>query len=113
MTTASSTRADDTGSRSGPLPLPPELLAEASNRLGWAGVVYAATYTLAYFGRLAAPWRGGSIVGVSVTQNVVASLSVLLGLTVFILSRRSALAPQQLLDLGLIFEVVGSLGISV
>jgi len=110
---SASSPTDDTAQSSGPLTPPPELLAEASKRLGWAGLVYGATYTLAYFGPLTATWLSGSGHGVSGIQNLFATVSVVMGLTVFLLSRRSAMAPQQLLDLGLVFEVAGALGISV
>ena len=47
------------------------------------------------------------------TQNIFAVASVVLGLVVFGLSRWSELAPQRLLDIGLVFEVAGAFGISV
>jgi serine/threonine-protein kinase len=91
---------------------PPELLAEASNRLGWAALIYVICFTVAYFGpHLVALltvenplfWR---------VQHVFAALSIGLGAVVFLLSRRSSLSPQQILDFGLVFEVVATLGIS-
>jgi serine/threonine-protein kinase len=92
---------------------PPEILAEASRRLGWAGLLYACTYTLGYFGPHIINWL--TVPGYSFwrIQNVFAVVSVSLGLGVFYLSRRAMLPPQRLLDLGLVFEVIGSLGISV
>ena len=42
---------DGRGSSSGlSQTLPPELLAEASRRLGWAGLIYGCTFAVAYFG---------------------------------------------------------------
>jgi serine/threonine-protein kinase len=91
---------------------PLELLSEASKRLGWAALIYSFAYTIAYFTpHLAAfltvpghpPWR---------VQHLFALASVGLGAVVFALSRRATMPAQRLLDLGLVFEVVASLGIS-
>ena len=92
---------------------PAELLDEASRRLGWAALLYSCTYTLAYFGphivaALTVP--GYSFVRV---QNVFAIASVLVAIAVWVASWRALLPAQKLLDLGLVFEVIGSLGISV
>jgi serine/threonine-protein kinase len=93
--------------------LPPELLAEASRRLGWAALIYACTYFVAYFGPHIVAWLtvpGYAFVRI---QNVFAVASVLLGFVVFALSRWSTLSSERLLDIGLVFEVAGALGISV
>jgi serine/threonine-protein kinase len=93
--------------------LPPELLAEASRRLGWAALMYACSYFLAYFGPHVIAWLtvpGYEFVRV---QNIFAVVSVLLAILVFALSRWSSLPPQRLLDIGLAFEVAGAFGISV
>ena len=92
---------------------PAELLAEASVRLGWAALLYAVTYTLAYWGPHITAWLTVPSYPFWRTQNIFALISVALGLLVFALSRRAMLSPQRLLDLGLVFEVVASLGISV
>jgi tRNA A-37 threonylcarbamoyl transferase component Bud32 len=93
--------------------LPPELLAEASRRLGWAALLYSSAYFAAYFGPHVIAWMtvpGYEFIRI---QNIFATLSVLLGLVVFALSRWSHFTPQRLLDIGLVFEVAGALGISV
>jgi serine/threonine protein kinase len=100
-------------SSSATLTLPPELLAEASRRLGWAALLYAGTYALAYFGPLIVVWATVPNPVFAHTQNLFAALSVGLGLAVFVLSRRAVMSPQALLDLGLVFEAVGSVGISI
>jgi serine/threonine-protein kinase len=93
--------------------MPPELLAEASNRLGWAGLIYAVSYALAYFG----PHLIVSLADVdhrlTPAQNILALIAIAIGITVFGLARRSVLSPQRLLDLGLGFNVVGAFGIGV
>lgn len=97
--------------------LPTEVVRAASRRLGWAGLVYAVTYFLAYFGSYFAGLGAGIMPGRLYEEHpvefVTAIVAILLGLGTFWLSRRSRLAPARLLDLGLVFEVVGALAISV
>jgi len=110
---ASATTAADEAAPGGPLTLPPELLADASRRLGWAGLVYGTTYLVAYFGpRVLGNYDAGNY-QFGAIQNWTAALSVALGYWVFVLSRLASFPPQRLLDLGLVFGVVGSFGISV
>ena len=104
--------ADET-TAAGPLTLPPELLADASRRLGWAGLVYGTTYFVAYFGpRFFGSFDAGNQQYVAV-QHWTAVISVVLGYCVFLVSRLASIKPARLLDLGLVFGVVGSFGISV
>jgi serine/threonine-protein kinase len=93
--------------------LPPELLAEASRRLGWAALIYACSYFVAYFGPHVIAWLSVPGYAFVRVQNIFAVASVLLGLVVFGLSRWSNFTPQRLLDVGLVFEVAGAFGISV
>ena len=97
--------------------LPRDVLLDASRRLGWAALVYSVTYSLAFFGgHLMGLFSGtmpGDVLMEQPVQFGVAVISILLGFGVFWLSRRSALEPQRLLDLGLIFQVVGAFGIAV
>jgi serine/threonine-protein kinase len=101
--------------------LPPDLLREASSRLGWAALVYSATFFLAYFGtNLLFGGDPGTAVpeetlfeGARAVQSAVAIASIALGLAVFLLSRFGNLRPETLLDFGLFFLVVGSFGISM
>ena len=93
--------------------MPPELLAEASRRLGWAGLLYASAFLAAYFGphvyaTLTQPDHRYDWV-----RDTLALVAVAMGLSVFILSRRARVRAQALLDFGLVFAVVGSLGIAV
>jgi serine/threonine-protein kinase len=93
--------------------LPPELLAEASRRLGWAALIYACSYFVAYFGPHLIAWMtvpGYSFVRV---QNWFATVSVALGLAVFVIARRAWFSAERLLDVGLVFQVAGAFGISV
>jgi serine/threonine-protein kinase len=109
-TLTETTRAATSG---GATSLPPELLAEASRRLGWAALIYACSYFVAYFGPHLIAWMTVPEYSFVRIQNWFALFSVLLGLTVFVVSRRAVLAPQQMLDVGLVFQVAGSFGISV
>jgi serine/threonine-protein kinase len=93
--------------------MPPELLAEASRRLGWAGLIYACTFTVAYFG----PHIYASLTEpdhrYSGLRDSMAIGAIALGVAVFVLSRRARVRAQALLDFGLVFSVVGSLGIAI
>jgi serine/threonine protein kinase len=109
----SSNAPEESSTASGSVTLPPELLAEASRRLGWAALLYAVTYSLAYFGPHIVAWLTVPEHAFPRTQNLFAMLSIGLAVGVFFLSRYAVMPPQQLLDLGLVFEVVSSLGISV
>jgi tRNA A-37 threonylcarbamoyl transferase component Bud32 len=107
------TEAGPASSSGGQVTPPAELLAEASKRLGWAALIYACAYTLAYLGPHVTAWLTVPDYSFARIQNVFAVVSVGVALAVFVLARRAALAPERLLDVGLVFQVVGSLGISV
>jgi hypothetical protein len=85
------------------------------HRSGWVGaaLLYSITYTLAYWGPHITAWLTVPFYAFWRTQNIFALISVALGLLVFAMSRRAMLTPQRLLDVGLVYEVVASLGISV
>ena len=92
--------------------LPQELLRDASLRLGWAGLIYAGGYFLAYW----VPFflqRAAHPELARFAENLTASLSIALGLGIFVLSRYTRQAPQRVLDSGLVFAVFGSIGISM
>jgi serine/threonine-protein kinase len=97
----------------GALTLPPELLAEASRRLGWAGLIYAVTYTLAYFGPHLIVSLADVEHGLTHAQDILAFAAILIGTAVFVMARRAMVSPQRLLDLGLGFNVIGAFGIAV
>jgi len=103
---------DDSGGSSPALPL--DLVRLSASRLGWAALVYAVTYFLAY---------GSGMVGQALTNpallrreyvsTVVALVSIGFAIHVFRFTRSHADQPGKLLRLGLTFEVLGSLGISM
>jgi serine/threonine protein kinase len=90
--------------------LPPDLLSEGARRLGWLGLVYAGGATLAYFGRRGfLAWTTSLDPGMGIA-DVFSAASVLIGLAVFVIARSGVLTPQQSLNLGLIFQVIGAFG---
>jgi len=99
--------------------LPADILQDASKRLGWASLFYAVTFFLAYFGSYFYLKATGSdafrepILEERWLQSLVAVISITLALAVFGLSRYAKIRPALMLDLGLIFEVVGAFGISM
>ncbi len=97
--------------------LPPDILAEASRRLGLAALLYSIVYTLAMFGTHLVMEGFGSIaehfLGAQTLQTTVGLVSIGLGLVVFAVSRRSRIRPDRLLDFGLVFLVVGAFGIAM
>ena len=97
--------------------LPADVLRDASRRLGWAALVYSGTYLLAFAGPYffihtglvaSAPEHPSMVL-----PTIVAVASIAMGVAVFLLSRYGHMAPAKLLDLGLVFEVVGAFGISM
>jgi len=97
----------------GPATLPPELLREASVRLGWAGILYASAYTLAYWVPFFINKSTHPELRLTNPENFVAIVSIASGIGIFFLSRYSRLPAQRLLDVGLVFAVFGALGISL
>jgi serine/threonine-protein kinase len=97
--------------------LPPDLLQEASKRLGWAALIYSGTFFLAVMGphlfRVSVDSVGQVGIWDRPFQMTVSFVSIGLGIAVFLLTRFSKLRPEVLLDIGLVFEVVGAFGISV
>jgi serine/threonine-protein kinase len=97
--------------------LPPDLLQAASKRLGWAALLYSGTFFLAFMGphlfRATADYVPEHGLWDQPLQTAVSFASIAMGLGVFALTRFSKLKPQTLLDIGLVFEVVGAFGISM
>jgi serine/threonine-protein kinase len=94
--------------------LPTDIVQDASKRLGWAGLIYSATFFLAFFGGHILSRAAGAARDPDFTLHaIVAVVSIAAGLAVFSLTRLMKGRPLLLLDLGLIFEVVGAFGISM
>lgn len=90
----------------------PELMAEASRRLGWLGLTYAVFSVVTHFGHRALLLLSGST---DVGLHAVDALglgTVALALTVYTLSRRRLLSHERLLELGFAFQIVGAIDIA-
>ena len=95
--------------------LPSDLLQKASRRLGFAALLYAGCYFIAY----TAGWLEGGypfhskiplVFGVPIS-HLVAGTSILISLGMFFIAWSGKVRPQLLCDLGLIYEVIGAIGI--
>ena len=92
--------------------LSPELMAEATRRLGWLGVTYAAGSIVTHFGHRALLLLSGSTdVGLRAADALGLS-TVALALAVYAVSRRGLLSHERLLELGFAFQVLGAIDIA-
>lgn len=110
-------RPGDTPLLATPPGLPRDVLREASRRLGWASLLYSAAFFLAFFASHFIGTGTGVMpaemeLGLHPFQVTVAAVSIALGLLVFGVTRFADLRPELVLELGLVFEVVGALGIA-
>jgi hypothetical protein len=94
--------------------LPRDLLERASRRLGIAALIYAIVYVLAYgSARLTQDFsQQWGYTGIY-PADFLASFFVLLSLGMFFLTRRDRFECTRILNLGLIYEVIGALGIDI
>jgi len=101
------------GVRATPLPagLPADLLEAASRRLGFAALIYASAYAIAFgTSRLMLGELADEIPFFRI-GDLVATTSILLSLGVFLVARSGRVKPQVLIDIGLVYWVVSTLGI--
>jgi serine/threonine-protein kinase len=92
--------------------LPPEVMMEAARRLGWLALVYCGAVAFGHFGRRALlVWNGSAGLRLQ-TSDAFGLAAIALGLAVFWLSRSGVLSARRLLDVGLVFQVAGALGIA-
>jgi len=92
--------------------LPPELLAEASQRLAWLGLIYFGVGLFANFVVRGLLTPHGPIRLTFRSSDLPFLATTIMGLAVSVVARRELLSPQRLLDLGLVFQVAGALGIA-
>lgn len=96
--------------------LPAELMERAARRLGIVGMLYAGGFLLAYTVREAVVHV---IIGIPYDQpthtagQIITGAAVLLGVVVALVARSRTLPAARLVDLGLGFEVAGSLCIAL
>jgi eukaryotic-like serine/threonine-protein kinase len=92
--------------------LSPELMAEASRRLGWLGVTYAVGSIVTHFGHRALLLLSGSTdIGLRAADAFGLS-TVALALGVYAVSRLHLLSHERLLELGFAFQVLGAIDIA-
>jgi serine/threonine-protein kinase len=94
--------------------LAPDTIAEGVRRLGWLALAYAIGNITGPFARLVLGAVAGRVhVSDMGTPDLVGLVSVIMALGVFAAVRRRALPPKRLLDVGLVFQVIGALGFAV
>jgi len=95
--------------------LPPDLVDKAGRRLAIAALVYAGGYTAAYgSGRFSGTWADvwGDMSFPQVMDLWVLGF-ILLGIGMFFFARSGRVTGERLMDIGLVFEVVGAIGIDL
>ena len=92
--------------------LTPELLAEASWRLGSLGLVYVGGSIVTYFGRRLLLALTGFVDWRCHLSDLFGFTAVAMGIAVYGASRRGWLSPARLLDLGLVFQVAAAFGLA-
>jgi hypothetical protein len=90
--------------------LPSDLMDQAVMRLGWLGLIYAATINLVHWTRMyAMPANSLAAQGIPTLVYVALTIGTGLGLAICAATWSRKLAAQMLLDIGLVFEVVAAL----
>lgn len=99
----------------GSMTLPADVTQAASRRLGFAGFAYAFAFTGAFFGKALFDYvRTGILPPYILTgRSLIALVAILMGIMIFIGSRTKICSARRLLHIGLGFEVLGALGISL
>ena len=92
--------------------LPPELVADASRRLAWLGLIYFGVGLFAHFVGRALLTPDGPIRVTGSYADLPFLASAVLGLVVYVVARRELFSQHRLLDLGLVFQIAGALGIA-
>jgi hypothetical protein len=94
--------------------LPPDTIAEGVRRLGWLALVYAIGNIMGPFARLVLSAVAGRVDSSDFgIPDVFGMGAVIMAFAIFAVVRRGVLSSRSLLDLGLVFQVVGALGIAV
>jgi serine/threonine-protein kinase len=97
--------------------LPSDVVRLAGRRLGLAALVYAGAYFLAYgSGRVSGTeneWWIEAAARVPLTPDAWAGMFIALALGMFVFTRYHRVAPERLLTIGLVFEVVAAYGIDI
>ena len=89
--------------------LPADLIERASSRLGVAALIYSVVYFLAYGSTRVTQ----NMPGMGLFTDLLAGSFIGLGLLMFVIGRSGRIENRILLDLGLMFQVIGAAGIEV
>jgi serine/threonine-protein kinase len=92
---------------------PAEILPETKRRLGWAGLIFAGGFLVAFVGWLLIDMIAGRRRPYFELNLAVNLTAMAIGVAVFALSRYSKIKPERLLDVGLVFLVLGSFCLSM
>jgi hypothetical protein len=96
--------------KTGTFSLPSDMMDQAVMRLGWLGLIYAATINLVHWTRMyAMPANSLAAQGIPTLVYVALTIGTGLGLAICAATWSRKLAAQMLLDIGLVFEVVAAL----
>jgi len=92
--------------------LPDDILRDGAKRLGSAGLIYSAAFFFAWLGPalLTGNLRAEYFVA---PRGLVSITSILMGITLFFFARYGRIRPSRMMDLGLVFLVVSTFGISM
>src|SRR4029453_10487807 len=91
--------------------LPPELMAEASRRLGWLGALYSGFGVVGHIGRRFL-LAGGSVSAAFRPRDLIFVAAAIMGIAMYVAWRRALVSQTRLLDLGLVFYVTGALAVA-
>ena len=92
---------------------PPEMMAEAAQRLGWLGLIYSATGLVGHFGRrLATAWSSG-VAFEPASRTLSASSPWRWVSRSTRIARSGALSNRGLVNLAMTFLVAGAFGLSI
>ena len=92
---------------------PPEMMAEAAQRLAWLGLIYAVTGLVGHFGRrVATAWSNG-VPFEPRFQDAIGVIAVAMGIAVYAIARSGALSNRGLVNLAMSFLVLGAFGLSI
>jgi eukaryotic-like serine/threonine-protein kinase len=93
--------------------LPPDVAAEGVRRLGWLALFYSIGHIAGPFARLVVSAVRGTVDSWAIgVPDAAGMAAVIMGVAMFAVVRSGALSASRLLDLGLVFEVAGALGLS-
>jgi len=101
--------------QSTPCCLPTKFIGDASKRLGWASLIYASTFISAYFIANLKGWiqTGTLVENLTSPNSIVGYLSIAMSFLMFGISRNRKINSQCVLDIGLLYLILGSFGISM